>query len=139
MLVNRAYVPPELVGGPEGDGWPWDVPCVKELVGEGIVFDAPVTFLVGENGSGKSTIVEAIAEAYGLDGRGGRAGRKYGNDRPPSVLGGAVRLDLTSAGTRMVTGPRTRKKGYFLRAETAFGLMERCGGSRATGRRTPRR
>lgn len=124
MLVNRAYVPPELVEDGERDGWPWTVPCVQELFGDGIAFDAPVTFLVGENGSGKSTLVEAVAEAYGLDGRGGRAGRKYGNDRPPSELGSAMRLDLTRAGSRMAAGPRRRKKGYFLRAETAFGLME---------------
>ncbi|MCC3777768.1 AAA family ATPase [Streptomyces sp. UNOB3_S3] len=124
MLVNRAYVPPELVGDDEADAWPWSVPCVKELLADGIVFDAPVTFLVGENGSGKSTVVEAIAEGFGLDARGGRAGRKYGNDRPKTVLGERVRLDLTSRGARMMSGPRTRKKGFFLRSETAFGLME---------------
>ncbi|MDT0450929.1 AAA family ATPase [Streptomyces hesseae] len=123
MLVNRAYVPPELVGDDGADAWPWSVPCVKELLAGGIVFDAPVTFLVGENGSGKSTIVEAIAEGFGLDAQGGRAGRKYGNNRPRTALGERVHLDFTSRGARMMAGPRTRKKGFFLRSETAFGLM----------------
>lgn len=84
---------------------------------------APVTFLVGENGSGKSTLIEAVAEAHGLDAHGGRAGRKYGNDRPKTPLGQQLRLEYTSAGSRMVTGPRRGRRGYFLRAETAFGLM----------------
>jgi len=84
----------------------------------------PVTFLVGENGSGKSTLVEAIAEAFGLDARGGRAGRKYGNDRGKTPLGQVLRLGLTREGTRMRTGARSRHQGYFLRAETTFGLAE---------------
>src|SRR5690606_23940511 len=78
---------------------------------------------VGENGSGKSTLVEAIAEAFGLDARGGRAGRKYVNDRPMTPLGEVLDLDLTVQGSRMKTGPRQKQKGFFLRAETAFGLL----------------
>ena len=34
-------------------------------------FTKPITFLVGENGSGKSTILEAIAVAYGFNPEGG--------------------------------------------------------------------
>jgi predicted ATPase len=45
------------------------------LADHGLTFTHPVTFLVGDNGSGKSTIVEAIAEGFGLDARGGRAAR----------------------------------------------------------------
>ena len=55
------------------------MPCVAAIARDGLELNCPVTFLVGENGSGKSTLVEAIAEAFGLDARGGRAGRKYGN------------------------------------------------------------
>lgn len=84
MLVRRAHVPHGLVvNDARGRGsWPFTVPCVVELIEEVLTFDHPITLLVGENGSGKSTLGEAIAEAYGLDARGGRAGRKYGNDRP---------------------------------------------------------
>jgi predicted ATPase len=81
MLVRRAYVPEGL--RPESlTSWPYTVPCVGELAEHGLDFTAPITFLVGENGSGKSTLVEAIAEAFKLDAHGGRAGRKYSNDRP---------------------------------------------------------
>lgn len=109
---------------PPGDAagqWPFTLAPVRQLAAEGMRLRAAVTFLVGENGSGKSTIVEAISEGYGLDARGGRAGRKYGNDRPGTVLGEQVRLELTGAGHRQVG---RRRKGYFLRAENAFGLME---------------
>ena len=108
--------------------WPFSVPCVAELAEHGMTFERPITFLVGENGSGKSTLVEAFAEAYGLDARGGRAGRKYGNDRPKTPLGEVLQLESTSAGARIRGGSRTKRRGYFLRAETAFGFMEAVSG-----------
>ena len=40
-------------------GFPLDIPCIKSL-GE-LIFSSPVSFLVGENGCGKSTLIEAIA------------------------------------------------------------------------------
>jgi predicted ATPase len=83
-----------------------------------------ITCVLGENGSGKSTLVEAIAEAFGLDARGGRAGRKYGNNRDKTPLGAVLRLGLTREGAKMKSGSRSRQKGYFLRAETAFGFAE---------------
>ncbi|SEM74675.1 AAA family ATPase [Lihuaxuella thermophila] len=102
--------------------WPFNVPAVAQIVEEELTFTAPITFLVGENGSGKSTIVEAIAEAYGLDAHGGRAGRKYVNDRPKTPLGEVLQLHYTPIGLTRSISPRNRK-GYFLRAETAFGFM----------------
>jgi predicted ATPase len=130
MLVRRAYVPENLLPAGSEKSWPFSVPAVAELVTGGLAFDRPITFLVGENGSGKSTIVEALAEAFGLDARGGRAGRKYVNDRPRTPLGEVLELDTTPAGTLMLNGPRNRRKGYFLRAETAFGFMEAVSGMR---------
>ncbi len=61
------------VGGENGTlrGWPFELPPVAQLLRDGLTFTVPVTLLVGENGSGKSTIIEAIAEAYGVDRRGG--------------------------------------------------------------------
>ena len=72
--------------------------------------------LVGENGSGKSTVVEMLAEAYGLNPQGG------------SILAPAVRVRQTE--------PRRRGRGctvergfgwrsawaYFLRADTMHSL-----------------
>jgi predicted ATPase len=47
-----------------GSGFPFDVPAVAAV--ESLALDAPVTFLAGDNGTGKSTLVEAIAEAIGF-------------------------------------------------------------------------
>jgi predicted ATPase/MoaA/NifB/PqqE/SkfB family radical SAM enzyme len=126
LIVERLYIPDGLLGDEPIDRrlWPFTVPCVREMLDTGLTFGRPVTFFVGENGSGKSTVVEAIAEAFGLDARGGRAGRKYTNPRPKTPLGERLKLDLTAAGARMKAGSRRRQRGYFLRAETAFGLME---------------
>lgn len=128
MLVQRVHVRPEVVDARGRDTWPFGTPAVDALIGEGLTLDKPVTILVGENGTGKSTIVTAIAEAFGLDAHGGRAGRKYVNDRPQTPLGEMIELDYTPAGSRMRTAGRAKQKGYFLRAETAFGFMSAVSG-----------
>jgi predicted ATPase len=51
--------------------WPATVPAVEQMLREGLEMPPGVTVLVGENGSGKSTVVEMLAEAYGLNPRGG--------------------------------------------------------------------
>ena len=43
------------------DEFPWSLPLIQNF--EGITFDKAITFFVGENGSGKSTILEGIAAA----------------------------------------------------------------------------
>ncbi|MEU8751878.1 AAA family ATPase [Streptomyces chartreusis] len=125
MIVERAYAHVAEDEREEGDGWPWSVPCVRQLLDDGLRFTAPVTFLVGENGSGKSTLVEALAEGFGLDSWGGSAGYKYATWREPSVLGGRMKFEATAAGRRMLRGPRTRRRGFFLRAETALDALDR--------------
>lgn len=44
--------------------WYWQLPPVAQLREEGLRLTEPVTVLVGENGSGKSTVVEALAGAW---------------------------------------------------------------------------
>jgi predicted ATPase len=119
---------PEGIDPPDPTAWPCSIPVVGQLLTEPLEFRAPVTFLVGENGSGKSTLVEGIAEAYGLDARGGRAGRKYANNRPKTPLGERLRLDLTQRGARQRQAGRRARTGYFLRAETTFGFAEAVSG-----------
>jgi predicted ATPase len=122
VIAERIYVPSALVAN--SGTWPWSIAAVGDLIGEGVRLTAPITFLVGENGSGKSTIVEALAEAWGVDVRGGRSGRKYSSELPKSVLGEAVRFERGSEGSRMV---KTQAKGFFLRSETALEVFERFG------------
>lgn len=49
--------------------YPFSIPAITSL--DRIDFDRGVTFLVGENGSGKSTIIEAIAIKAGFNPEGG--------------------------------------------------------------------
>lgn len=44
--------------------WPYTLPAVRAILDGGLDLDPGVTVLVGENGSGKSTVVEAIAAAW---------------------------------------------------------------------------
>jgi predicted ATPase len=95
-----------------GEGFPFDVPAVEAI--ERLELDASITLLAGENGSGKSTIVEALAAAIGFAEGGGeleRLGELPAVTRP--VLGGALVPQLTEHKPR---------NGYFLRAESFFNV-----------------
>lgn len=116
MMVRSVRLPPAVTR----EGWPFDIPAVAALIGGGVTFKRPITFLLGENGSGKSTIIEAIAEAYGLDVRGGHAGRRYSSELDRGALGQVLEVRLALE----VPQSRRRHKGFFLRAETAMGMLE---------------
>lgn len=45
--------------------WPYTVPVVAQIAAHGLALDPGVTVLIGQNGSGKSTVVEALAAAWG--------------------------------------------------------------------------
>jgi predicted ATPase len=97
--------------------WPFAVPAIRALAERGLDFERPVTFFVGENGTGKSTIVEAIAEAFKIDVRGGHGGRRYASTEAVGALSPHIRLLPPS-------GARRKTKSFFLRAETAKGVLE---------------
>lgn len=46
-----------------------DIPALRGF--DRLVFDSNVTFFAGENGTGKSTLLEGIAVAYGFNTEGG--------------------------------------------------------------------
>jgi predicted ATPase len=75
-----------------------------------------VTLLAGENGSGKSTILEAVAEAIGFAVEGGELERLGELPAVPrNVLDGALAPVLTGAKPR---------NGYYLRAESFFNIAK---------------
>jgi predicted ATPase len=98
-------------GLPPGE-WPRTVPAVEQLLEEGLTLDKGVTFLVGENGSGKSTIVEAVAMAFGMSPEGGSVMGHHSTRRSESSLSDVLQLQ------RGLGAPRW---GFFLRAETMHG------------------
>lgn len=82
------------------------------MLRDGVDLAPGVTFLVGENGSGKSTIVEAVAIAFGLSPEGGSTHSRHSTRVTESPLGDALQL---------VRGAGASKWGFFLRAETMHG------------------
>src|SRR5215203_6814361 len=98
---------PPRAGQPEDDGYPFVVPAVASLRAASLEFDAPVTFLVGENGSGKSAILEGLACAAGSIAIAGDDPRRDPTLVAARALGDRLRL----------TWRARTQRGFFLRAE----------------------
>jgi predicted ATPase len=99
----------ELIGDLEA--YPFAIPAIASL--STLELDPHVTFLCGANASGKSTLVEAIAVACGLNAEGGSRNLAFETRASHSVLGDVLRI--TRGGRR----PRT---DFFLRAESYFNV-----------------
>ena len=78
-----------------------------------LAFESNVTFFAGENGTGKSTLLEGIAVAYGYNPEGGTQNYRFSTYQDVSELEEAIRL---------VKGYRKRNSGYFFRAESFFNV-----------------
>jgi len=88
--VRRVQRAPQVTFDPSA--WPFDLPAVRQLLDEGLDLPAGVTVLVGENGSGKSTIIEGLAQAFGLNAEGGSRGAQHVTRATESPLGQALQL-----------------------------------------------
>ncbi len=91
--------------------YPFSIPAIRTL--QTLHLDPGVTFLVGPHGSGKSTLVEAIAVAAGFNPEGGSQNFNFSTRVSHSILHDRIRL------TR---GVRRPQRGYFLRAESFFNV-----------------
>lgn len=92
------------------DVYPFSLPAVQAL--DGLELSA-VTYFIGENGTGKSTILEALAVASGFNAEGGTINFKFATRRSESPLHRCI---------RMARAPRRPRTGFFLRAESFFNL-----------------
>ena len=101
----------DIQPGPQEDVFPFSLPVVRAW--ERLEFENPVTFLVGENGSGKSTVLEALAAAAGMV----TAGAEHAHNDP--ALKDVRRL---ADRMRLVWNRRTTR-GFFLRAEDFIGFV----------------
>lgn len=75
---------------PDPTKYPFTIPAVRHL--EILEFDPDVTFLVGENGTGKSTLLEAVSIALGLNPEGGTRNFNFSTRASHSELHSFLRL-----------------------------------------------
>jgi len=87
------------------------VPAVNDL--ESIKFHPQITFFVGENGSGKSTIFEALALALGFSEEGGTRNVQLNTATTASDLHQAIRT---------IKSYKKPQDYYFLRAESFYNV-----------------
>lgn len=89
------------------------LPVIKFLSENGrLAFSKNVTFFVGENGTGKSTLLEAIAVAYGFNAEGGTKNFNFSTNATHSEL--CEHLTLVKRGYA--------DDGFFLRAESLYNV-----------------
>ena len=96
------------------DNYVKDLSVVKNIkkLG-GLSFKKPVTFLVGENGIGKSTLIEAIAVGCGFNPEGGTKNFNFNTKNTHSDLYKYLKI---------VRGYMRPKDGFFLRAESFYNV-----------------
>lgn len=96
---------------PEEDSYLGGLPVVRHLAQrKELFFPKSVTFLVGENGTGKSTLLEAIAVAYGFNAEGGTRNFSFSTNPTHSELYRHLTLSRSAY----------PKDGFFLRAESFY-------------------
>jgi predicted ATPase len=96
---------------PSFSSYPFSLPAIKDF--RQLHLHSKVTFVIGENGTGKSTLLEAIAVAYGFNPEGGTRNFNFSTRETHSELNQYIRL---------VKGVKRPKDGFFLRAESFYNV-----------------
>lgn len=91
--------------------YPFNIPAVRKL--PPLEFHPDVTFLVGENGTGKSTLIESIALALGFGPEGGTRNVRFSTAETVSALYKHLKV---------VKSFKKPKDYYFLRAESFYNV-----------------
>lgn len=113
MLVSAEYISEIVFDNKLGrDSYLCSLPVIKYLSENSIKLTRPVTFFVGENGTGKSTLLEAIAVAYGFNAEGGTRNFNFSTNSTHSEL----YRHLT------VVKRKHARDGFFLRAESLYNV-----------------
>ena len=106
MFLKRIELQHELI--PSFNKYPFSIPSIKNF--HQLDLKNKVTFFVGENGTGKSTLLEAIAYKCGFNTAGGGRNNYYDVHASESALGEYIRLSWLPKVTN----------GFFLRAESFY-------------------
>jgi predicted ATPase len=111
--LRRIWLDPSRVTHP--DAYPFCLPFLRD--GFELSFDTAVTIIVGENGTGKSTLLEGIAALAGYDEAGGGKGyMPIDHSNAVEKMGGALSQALRAGWLPKITN------GWFFRAESFFSV-----------------
>ncbi|CAN7525855.1 AAA family ATPase [Peribacillus frigoritolerans] len=109
QYIRGIYLNRDLISS--YDHFPLDLPVIRHL--QEVAFHPSVTYVIGENGMGKSTLLEGIAIAYGFNPEGGTLNFNFSNYDSHSNLDEYLRLKK---------GVYKPKDHFFFRAETFYNL-----------------
>ncbi|MBE1442463.1 AAA family ATPase [Paenibacillus sp. OAS669] len=96
---------------PSFDHYPFHLGSIQRL--HTLSFHPKVTYIIGENGMGKSTLMESIAVAWGFNPEGGTKNFTFSTQATHSNLHEHIRI---------VSGGRKPRDGFFFRAESYYNL-----------------
>ena len=91
------------------DEFPFTIPAFQRGKLQ-LDFERPITIIVGENGTGKSTLLEGLAVQCGFNLSGGNRNHAYAGDQNAAPFSHAIRLSWLPKVTR----------GFFMRAESFY-------------------
>ena len=107
---------------PSFDYYPYSLPVCRNMTE--IDLHPAVTFLVGENGTGKSTLLEAIAIASGFNAEGGSRNFRFSTRASHSCLNEVLTIRR---------GLKRPQDGFFLRAESFYNVATAVDNLQVTG------
>ncbi|USB33702.1 AAA family ATPase [Paenibacillus sp. YPG26] len=96
---------------PSYQQYPFNLGAVRHL--HSLKLHPKVTYIIGENGMGKSTLMEAMAVAWGFNPEGGTKNFNFSTQATHSPLHEYIRL---------VRGRNRPRDGFFFRAESYYNL-----------------
>lgn len=99
-------------GVDDPDEYPFAIPAIASV--STLEFSSPITFFCGENGTGKSTLLEAMSIAYGLNPEGGSKNHLYSVNDVHSRLCDHLKL------ARSIYRP---DDSFLVRSDTMFNLI----------------
>jgi predicted ATPase len=111
--LKRLWLDPTRVD--DREAYPFCLPFLHDEFS--LSFDRAITIIAGENGTGKSTLLEGIAALAGYDGAGGGKGyRPVDHSRALDISGSELSDALRASWLPKITN------GWFFRAETFFSV-----------------